>query len=87
MRKPFDMADKYEPYSYQDDEPTIRMQVPSFLPKVIVDDDAGDDEPTLPSFRNPFHQEEKRYPGIGLMIVLFTGALFWGALLWFFVWR
>jgi hypothetical protein len=86
MRKPFDMANKYEYGSYHDDEPTIKTQVPAFLPKVIVDDDAEDDEPTLPSLRNPFH-EEKRYPGIGLLIVLFSGALFWGAVLWFFVWH
>lgn len=76
--KTLDMADKYEPLSYQDDEDTVRMQVPLFPNQVIVDADATDDEPTLPSMRNPFHQEEKRYPGIGLLIALGTGLAFWG---------
>lgn len=75
--KPLDMADKYEPLSYSDDEDTVRMQVPIFREQVIVEDD----EPTLPSMRNPLfpQQEEKRYPGIGLLIVLASGFLFWGA--------
>lgn len=85
MSKPLDMADKYEPLSYEDDEPTIRVQVPTFLPKVIVSSDANDD----PSWDDedtevmpaPF-KEETRYPGIGLALVVVTGAAFWGALLW-----
>jgi hypothetical protein len=89
MSKPLDMADKYEPLSYQDaDEyvdstPTIKVQVPTFLPKVIVeaDDPSWDDEDTevMPA---PFKEEETRYPGIGLALVVVTGAAFWGAILW-----
>jgi len=81
MRKPLDLADTYAPLSYEDDEPTIKTHVPDFFPKVIVDEDASDDEPTLPSMRNPLY-EEKRYPGVGLALVLVTGALFWGAVAW-----
>ncbi len=41
------------------------------------------DEPTLPSLRNPLlPTEEKRYPGIGLLIAFGTGFLFWGTLAW-----
>lgn len=33
-----DMADTYDPYSYQDDEPTVKIQVPSFSPQVVVEE-------------------------------------------------
>ncbi len=75
--KTLDMADKYEPVSYQDDEPTIKINMNPILPKVIVEDD----EPTLPSMRNPF-TEEKRYPGIGLLLCLGTGLAFWGTVVY-----
>lgn len=81
MRKPFDMADRYEPLSYTDDEPTVKIQMSAVHPKFIVDEDAGDDEPTLPSMRNPFYQEH-RYPGVGMMLVLGSGLLFWGFVAW-----
>lgn len=107
MRKPFDMADKYEPLSYQDvpnqfpsfegntstpncgedycdccpdSTPTVRMQVPKFHPQIQVD--GWEDEDTVPSMPNPFHKEEKRYPGVGLMLVVGSGILFWGFLAW-----
>lgn len=78
--KTLDMADKYEPASYQDDEPTVKVNMEAILPKVIVDDD--DFEPTLPSARNPLFVEEKRYPGIGLLLTFGTGFIFWGTVLY-----
>lgn len=47
-----------------DNEPTIRMQRPTFHPQVIVG-------------------EEKRYPGIGLLIAFGTGIAFWGTVAYF----
>jgi len=84
MNKPLDLADKYEPLSYQDmdDEPTVKMY--PVLPKVIIDGDGEDDEPTIPDMRAPI-QEEKTYPGIGLLIALGTGLLFWGTVI-YFIW-
>jgi len=79
--KPLDMADKYDPLSYQDEEPTIRVQVPTFQYQVVVEaDDPHGDRDTIPS-PPPF--QEKRYPGIGLLIVLSTGLLFWGTVAYF----
>lgn len=76
-----DMADKYPPAEcYEDDEPTLKVNMAAVLPKVVVDDEEC--EPTLPSMRNPF-TEEKRYPGVGLLICLVTGAAFWGTFLYF----
>lgn len=77
--KPLDLADKYDSTLGPDSEPTVRTQVPTFLPKVIVEED---DEVTIPDFKLPPIHDEKRYPGIGLAIVLVTGGLFWGGLLW-----
>lgn len=91
--KTLDMADKYEPLSYTDEysdpdsEPTVKIQVPDFLPKVIVSDegeevydlDGGRDTIPCPP---PIH-EEKTYPGIGLLICLSTGLLFWGTVAYF----
>ncbi len=98
--KPLDMADKYDPLSYQDDEPTIKMQVPYFYPKVIVSDDgtgveviehmgspedvgdvSRDTIPCEPPYPHPY--EEKRYPGVGLLITLGFGLIFWGTLGYF----
>lgn len=84
--KTLDMADKYEPLSYEDDEPTIKVQVPEFLPKVIVSDegeevydlDGGRD--TIPS-PPPF--QEKTYPGVGLLMTLGFGLIFWSTLAYF----
>jgi hypothetical protein len=92
MSKPLDMADKYEPLSYQDadeyvdvdSEPTIKVQVPTFLPKVIVsesDDPSWDDEDTEVMPQPPIHGET-RYPGIGLALVVLGGGAFWGAIFW-----
>ncbi len=70
-----DLADKYPPAeSFEDDEPTVKVNMEAILPKVYVEEDC---EPTLPSMRNPF-MEEKRYPGIGLLLCLGTGLAFWG---------
>lgn len=77
--KPLDLADKYDSTLGPDSEPTVRTQVPTFLPKVIVEED---DEVTIPDFKLPPIHEETRYPGIGLAIVLVTGGIFWGAVLW-----
>lgn len=81
--KTLDMADKYEPASYtDDDEPTVKIDMRAVLPKLYLSGDEDDFEPTLPSARSPKFPEEKRYPGIGLLIVLGTGLLFWGTLAW-----
>jgi hypothetical protein len=68
-----DLADKYPPAEHFDRDT---------LPPSDWDED------TVPSFRNPMlermqHQGEKRYPGIGLLIVFGTGFLFWGVVLYF----
>jgi hypothetical protein len=51
------------PDDYVDDEPTVKIQVPTFHPQVIV-------------------EEEKRYPGIGMLIAFGTGIAFWGTVAW-----
>lgn len=79
--KTLDMADKYEPASYSDDEPTVKVNMEAILPKVIVDDD--DFEPTLPSARTPVFPQEKTYPGVGLLLAFGTGFIFWGTVLYF----
>lgn len=95
--KPLDMADKYDPLSYQDEyadsEPTIKVQVPSFLPKVTVSDE-GEEEYDLYGHRDtipspPSYPEcvdghtETRYPGVGLLIVLGFGLTFWSLVAYF----
>ena len=87
--KTLDMADKYEPLSYQDDEDTVRVQVPTFLPRIEVGDE-GEDEydlygqrDTIPS---PPPYQEKRYPGVGLLICLVTGFAFWGFIAYLLFW-
>jgi hypothetical protein len=79
--KTLDMADRYDPLSYQDEEPTIKIDMNAVLPKINMDDE--DDEPTLPSMRRPVFAEEKRYPGVGLLLCLSTGLLFWGTVAYF----
>ena len=93
--KTLDMADKYEPLSYTDEytdpdsEPTVKIQVPDFLPKVIIegeevyDLDGGRD--TIPCPPPSFEGErgEKSYPGIGLLLCLVSGGLFWGTVLYY----
>jgi hypothetical protein len=79
--KPLDMADKYEPLSYEDDEPTVKVQVPNFLPHVIIEGDE-DTRATIPS-PPPAHEEETTYPGVGLLITLGFGLIFWGTVAYF----
>lgn len=85
--KTLDMADKYPPADDDygsDSVPTIRVQVPDFIPKVIVSDegeevydlDGGRD--TIPS-PPPAHME-KTYPGVGLLMTLGFGLIFWSML-------
>lgn len=83
--KPLDMADRY---TSMDDEPTLKVQVPVFSPKVIISSEADifeDDEPTIPSMPSPLRShstepipQERRYPGVGLMAVVLAAATFWG---------
>jgi len=88
--KTLDMADKYEPLSYEDDEDTIRIQVPTFHPQVVIGGPENDDfdlhgeRDTIPC-PPPAHllQESKRYPGVGLLICLVTGLAFWGTVAYF----
>jgi len=37
--KTLDMADKYDPLSYQDEAPTVKVQQPYFFPQIIVGED------------------------------------------------
>lgn len=79
--KPLDMADKYPPAeSFKDDEPTVKVQVPDFLPHITVEDDE-DTRATIPS-PPPIH-EETTYPGVGLLIALGFGLIFWGTISYF----
>lgn len=87
MSKPLDLADKY-PYGdpsdhdslSDDEEPTVKVQVPTFTPKVVIEEDDDEDRDTIPDI-SPY-QEKKRYPGVGLAIVVLTGFAFWGYILW-----
>lgn len=87
--KPLDMADKYDPLSYQDEEPTVKVHMPNFLPKVIVDGQDCEEDmygtrdtiPMPPSYPDS-HFQEKRYPGVGLLLCLGTGLAFWGTVAW-----
>ncbi len=78
--KTLDMADKYDPLSYQDDEPTVKINMEAVLPKVIIDDDF---EPTLPSARNPFFSQEKKDPRMGLILILAVCVPFWATVFYF----
>lgn len=79
--KPLDLADKYPPAdSFEDDEPTVKVQVPDFLPHVIIEGDE-DTRATIPS-PPPVH-EETTYPGVGLLIALGFGLIFWGTVAYF----
>jgi hypothetical protein len=86
--KPLDMADKYAPLSYED-EVTVRTQVPTFHDQVIVsgeneDFDLHGERDTIPSpppYPAPY--EERRYPGVGILLALGTGLLFWGTIAYF----
>lgn|SRR5574337_1539664 len=77
-----DLADKYPPAEAFDDEPTVRVNLRPIHAQVVIEDD----EPTLPSQRSPvFPKEEKKYPGVGLLLAFGTGFLFWGAVAWLVV--
>jgi len=86
--KTLDMADKYPPAeSFEDDDddrPTIKVQVFEPVPQVIVGDEGADlygERDTIPS--PPSYPEciperaEKTYPGVGLLIALGFGLIFW----------
>lgn len=98
--KPLDMADKYPPAeSFEDDDgdrPTIKVQVPDFLPQVIVSDEGEESDlygerdtiPSPPSYPEcmPERVEErgqKSYPGLGLLIALGFGVTFWSIVTYF----
>jgi hypothetical protein len=105
--KKLDMADKYDPLSYQDEEPTVRVQQPYFFPQIVVGEDGHsveivegvllqdediinthDDRDTIPA-PPPYPQdqwEERRYPGVGLILSFGTGLLFWGFVA-YLLWR
>ena len=95
--KPLDLADKYEPLSYEDDEPTIKVRTPYFYPRVIVGDDGHSVEvmehmgspedvgeierdtiPCDPPYPQPY--VETTYPGVGLLMALGFGLIFWSTL-------
>lgn len=86
--KTLDMADKYDPLSYQDEYddpdsvPTIRVQVPVFTPQVVVgDDDPDGTRDTIPS-PPPFPHEEQSVNVAAIAVVLATMA-FWATVTYF----
>jgi hypothetical protein len=83
--KTLDMADKYPPAEDDYDNgslPTIKVQVPVFIPQVIVgDEDPDGTRDTIPS-PPPAHMETT-YPGVGLLIVLGFGFSFWSLVAYF----
>lgn len=78
--KTLDMADKYDPYSYQDEDPTVKVNMNAILPKVYVEDD---DEPTLTDMRP--HQVQ-RGPNWGILGCIAFCLVFWGTVA-YLVWR
>lgn len=91
--KPLDMADKYPPAEdFDDEEITIKVQVPTFHDQVIVSGENADfdlhgERDTIPS--PPSYPEDvegnpdTRYPGVGLLLCLVTGVAFWGTVTYF----
>lgn len=83
--KTLDMADKYEPLSYVDEyadpdsEPTVKIQVPSFHPQVVVDE--RDTIPCPPPF-----EEKHQGPNWGALAALAFCLVFWGTVA-YLVWR
>ena len=69
MSKPLDLADKYDSSLQEDEyapdsEPTVKVHMPNFLPKVIVqeDDNVPDFDDEITVVDHDVH--ETRYPGI-----------------------
>jgi len=91
--KMLDMADKYPPAEdFDDEETTIKMHVPTFLPKVIVEDKGEefdlhgvrDTIPCPPSYPNDVEgHTETTYPGVGLLMTLAFSLIFWGTVGYF----
>jgi hypothetical protein len=81
--KPLDMADKYPPAENFDNEPTVKVHIPNFFPKVIVEEDPDlygqrDTVPCEPPYPAPY--EGRVYPGVGLLISIGVGLIFWATL-------
>jgi len=83
--KSLDMADKYPPAEdFDDEDTTVRMHVPTFLPKVIVEDE-GEDEydlwgardtiPCPPPYPHPHMKREVNWGAVG--ILAFTIVFWW----------
>jgi len=96
--KPLDMADKYDPLSYQDEysegnvdsTPTIRVQVPNFEPKVIVSEmdtqpafDIWGERDTTPCPPPYPHPHMKREVNWAAVAVIAATIAFWGTLTYF----
>lgn len=89
--KTLDMADKYPPaesFDNDDDGPTLKVQVPEFRYQVVVEaDDPHGDRDTIPS--PPSYPEcvethtETTYPGVGLLLSLGFGLIFWSTVAYF----
>lgn len=62
-----DLADTY---SSDEDEPTVKIQVPSFIPQINVEDDEVTEVMPAP-------MQESKYPGIGLTMALAIGTAIW----------
>lgn len=69
--KTLDMADKYDSSYFPDDEPTVKIQVPTFHNQVVVSECSTEED---------YEHEETRYPGVGLLLALGTGVIFWGTI-------
>lgn len=75
-----DLADTYS--SDYDDEPTVKIQVPSGIVPLVDLHDVEDDEDTEIM---PAPHVESRYPGIGLVIALTLGVAMWFLPCYYFV--
>lgn len=86
--KTLDMADKYDPLSYEDDEPTVRVQVPNIPILATVGEEEDDfdlhgDRDTLPCpppYPQPHMRQEVNWGAWASLLFL---ALFWGTIAYF----
>ena len=82
--KTLDMADKYPPAeSFEDEDPTIKVQVPNFEPKVIVENDIWGERDTIPC-PPPYPQPyvSKGVNGAAISVLVATIA-FWASITYF----
>lgn len=80
--KTLDMADKYDPLSYQDDEEiTLKMQAPNLQGEEDFDlHGQRDTIPCPPPYPEPYEQKD---PRMGLLIILAVCVPFWATVAYF----